>query len=194
MKASSQAYRINITHPVYCEVLTDTELGTTYGTVKTFGEAQTMEVTAVVAEGTLYGNGAIVDSTSKITGLTAAFTATKIPVEVQADIYNYEVTGGVIQQKAGTIAKNIAVGYEVEQTSGKSEYVWLLKGRPAPMNQSVSQSETSVNYSTDTITINFMARKSDGMLRFFADASNEEFTAAQAEKWFNEGPVSPVTE
>lgn len=191
---SKQAYKINIKKPVYCEVLTDTAEGTTYGEVKKLGDAQQIQVTAVSSTGQLYGDGAIVDSSAKITGLTVVLNTTKVSVEARADIYNYTVTNGVVQVKAGTQAKYIALGYEVEQTSGDSEYVWLLKGRPQALNENVQQSENNITYSTDQMTIDFVKRVSDDMLQYFADAANADFTAAQAEKWFTTGPSSIVTE
>lgn len=190
---SKQAYKINIKNPVYCEVLTDTAEGTTYGAVKSLGEAQQIQVTAVSSTGQLYGDGAIVDSSAKLSGLTVVLNTTKVSVEAKADIYNYTVTNGVVQVKAGVQAKYIAIGYEVEQTSGDSEYVWLLKGRPQTINENVNQSEANVNYSTDQMTIDFVKRKSDDMIQYFADAANEDFTSAQAAKWFNAGPSAPVT-
>lgn len=190
---SKQAYKINIKHPVYCEVLTDSAEGTTYGDVKKLGEAQQVQVTAVSATGQLYGDGAVVDSSAKLSGLTVVLDTTKVSVEARADIYNYTVTNGVVQVKAGTQAKYIALGYEVEQTSGDSEYVWLLKGRPQALNANVQQSEANINYSTDQMTIGFVKRVSDDMLQYFADAANADFTQAQAEKWFTQGPSSIVT-
>lgn len=190
---SSRAYKINIKNPVYCIVLTDESTGTTYGEVKSLGEAQQAQVTASSATGSLFGDGKKVDSSAKLTGLTLALDSTKVPVEAKAEIFDYTVTNGVVQVKAGAQPKYIAVGYEVEQTSGKSEYVWLLKGRPQPMNANVQQSETNINYSTDQMTVEFVERVSDGMLEYFADAANEDFTAAQAAKWFNAGPSAIVT-
>lgn len=193
MSASEQAYKINVKHPVYCILLTDTSAGTTYGEVKTFGEAQQIQLTPSVSSGQLYGNGAKVDSSSVLTGITVSYQATKIPVEVQADLYNYTVTNGVIQLEAGKTANYIAFGYEIEQSDGKSEYVWLLKGRPKPMNETLTQSEESITYSTDTIEIEFVKRNSDDNLKWFADASNPDFSEAQAEKWFTTGPSAIVT-
>jgi len=187
---SEQAYRINITNPVYAVVTSDTSEGTTYGAVKKFGEAQQIQITASIASGQLYGNGAIVDSSAVLTGLSAQFQTTKLPIETIADIYNQTVTDGVLQEKAGVTANYIALGYEVEQSNGKSEYVWLLKGRPQPIGGTVNQSETNINYSTDTVTIDFVKRVSDDLLRYYADASNEDFTTAQATAWFTNGPAS----
>lgn len=188
LNKSSQAYRINITNPVYCLVTADTPEGTTYGEIKSFGEAQQIQLTPSVATGQLYGNGAMVDSSALLTGISVSFTATKLPIETIADIYNQTVTDGVLQEKAATTANYIALGYEVEQTNGKSEYVWLLKGRPQPLASNVQQSETNINYSTDTITIDFVKRVSDSMLRYYADAANADFTEEQAEAWLTTAP------
>lgn len=193
MSTSEQAYKINVKHPVYAVMLTDTEAGTTYGDVKTFGEAQQIQMTPSVSSGQLYGNGAKVDSSSVLTGITVSYQATKIPVEVQAELYNYTVTNGVIQIEAGKTANYIAFGYEIEQSNGKSEYVWLLKGRPKPMNETLTQSEDNITYSTDTIEIEFVKRVSDDMLKYFADLSNPDFVKTQADKWFTTAPTAPVT-
>ena len=193
MATSKRSYKINIKKPVYCEVLTDTTDGTTYGSVKSLGEAMQVQMTAVSSSGQLYGDGSIVDSSSKISGLTVVLDATKIPVEAKADIYNYTFTDGVVQVKAGVQAKYIALGYEVEQTTGDSEYVWLLKGRPQSLNENVQQSEQNITYSTDQMTIDFVRRVSDDMLQYYADAANADFTASQAAAWFSQGPSQIVT-
>lgn len=190
---SEQAYRINVTNPKYCIVTADEKTGTTYGPVQDFGEAMEIQLTSIMSTGELYGNGVKVDGSSKLVGITASMQNTKVPVEVQADIYGYTVTNGVVQVKAGVQAKYIALGYEVEQSNGKSELVWLLKGRPRPMNSDVKQSEGNVTYSTDTIEIDFVKRVSDGMLKYFADGANADFTSAQADKWFLNGPATVIT-
>lgn len=192
MQKSNKSYKINIKNPVYCVVTADNEAGTTYGEVKSLGEAQEISITPSVATGALYGNGAQVDSSSKLTGIAISLQTTKVLVEARQEIFNEEVTDGVVITKAGQNANYIALGYEVEQTDGKSQYVWLLKGRPVPMNESISQSTDNITYSTDTIDINFVRRDSDNALRYFADASNPDFTDEQAAAWFVEGPSNPV--
>lgn len=192
MQTSEKGYKINITNPVYCLVTTDDASGTTYGDVKSFGEAQEIQVTPSVASGQLFGNGAQVDSSSKLTGISVSFQTTKVLIEARQEIFGEEVQDGVVITKAGQMANYIALGYEVEQTNGKSQYVWLLKGRPAPMNESVAQSTDNVTYSTDTIDINFVRRDSDKALKYFADLSNPDFSDDQASKWFLTGPSAPV--
>lgn len=193
MQTSAQGYKINITHPVYCILTQDDAEGVAYGDVKKFGEAMEISITPSVSSGELYGNGAKVDSYSKLTGLTVSFKNTKVPIETRQDIYDLQVSNGVVQESAAKQAtKYIAFGYETEQTNGLSEYTWLLKGRPKPINTDLKQSEQNVTYSTDTIEIDFVKRVYDDMLRYFADLSNPDFTQAQADAWFLTGPVAPV--
>jgi len=182
---TAQSYKINIKHPVYALLTADASTGTTYGSVKTFGEAQQVTVTPAVATGNLYGNGSKVDASVKLTGLTVSYKATKIPIETLADIYNYDVTSGVMSVSS-KVPNYIAFGYEVEQTTGKSEYVWLLKGRPQPITEDVTQSQDNITYSTDTISIEFVERLSDNLFEKFADANNDDFTGAST--WFNAVP------
>jgi len=54
------------------------------------------------------------------------------------------------------------------------------------------QSDGNITYSTDQMTIDFVRRIYDDMLRYKADAANADFTAAQAAAWFSAGPTSPV--
>lgn len=189
---SKRSYKINVKKPVYCKLTSDTLSGVSYGSVTSLGEAMQIQMTAVSSSGQLYGDGSIVDSVSKLSGLTVVFDATKIPIEVKADIYGFTYTNGVAQVKAGDQANYIAFGYEIEQSTGDSEYVWLLKGRPQPLNNNVQQSEANITYSTDQMTIDFVRRIYDDMLEYYADAANADFTAAQAAAWFTSGPTSPV--
>ena len=193
MDKSAQAYKINITNPFYCILTQDDDEGVAYGDVKKFGEAMEISLTPSVSSGELYGNGAKVDTYSKLTGLTVSFKNTKIPIETRQEIYDLQVANGVVIEKAGNQAyKYIAFGYETEQTNGQSEYTWLLKGKPKPFASDLKQSEQNVTYSTDTIDIEFVKRTYDDAFRYFADAANPDFTAEQAAAWFTTGPVAPV--
>lgn len=187
MSVSKKSYKINIKHPVYAVLLTDESSGATYGDIKEFGEAMSIKVTPNTATGSLYGNGNKVDSSAKMTSMTVEYDTTKIPIEVIADIYKQDLTDGVMTTKS-TNANYIAFGYEVEQTTGDSEYVWLLKGRPQPIAEEVAQSEENITYSTDKLTIEFVARTYDEAFRKYADAANPDFTSEAAEAWFNAVP------
>lgn len=188
----NKSYRINIKKPVYAIITSDTKEGTEYGPVGSLGEGQNIVITPSVASGTLYGDGAQQDAESRLTGLTVALDTTKVPMEAKVEIYKLSEKDGVIMEEAGGSAEYIAFGYETEQTDKMSEYVWLLKGKPRPMNETRQQSDTQVKYSTDKMEIDFVRRKSDNMLRYFAEVGTLGFTEEQASQWFQNGPTEPV--
>lgn len=191
--SSTKSNRINIKNPVYSKVLTDTTEGTTYGPVKTFGKAMQIQLTPQVATGTLYGNGAQEENVGLLKGMAIAFDVNKIFSETRAEIMGNTMIDGVVIEKGGDQPIEIAFGYEVEQMNNTKEQVWLLKGRAQPANQTIQQSTDNINFSTDSITMNFIPRISDEFLRFFGDTANSDFTETQANAFFATGPVKNPT-
>lgn len=190
-KTSKKANRINVKNVVYAMLESDESSGTTYGEVKTISPAMQVQLTPTLASGVLYGNGVQQENIAKITGISLVLDVNKIPIEIRAEMMGNKYANGVLEEGAGDEAPYLAVGYEVEETNGCKELIWLLKGRAQPYNSNVQQSTDSINFSTDSLTVNFTPRDSDGKLKFFADTANGEFTAQQAEKWFQTGPSAP---
>lgn len=188
---SKKANRINIENPVYCKLLTDEVGNTTYGEVKPLSPAMQIQVTASLASGVLYGNGVQEENIAKLTGLTVVLDVNKISIEDRAEILGNKFENGVLGEVAGDEAPYIALGYEVPETNGCKELIWLLKGRAQPYNSNVQQSTDNINFSTDSITINFIPRTSDKRLRFFGDTANADLTEQQIQKWFTTGPSKP---
>ena len=190
---SVKSNRINITNPVYCLLTADTASGTTYEDVKTFGKAMQVQFTPQLATGTLYGNGVKEEDIAKMTGASVVVDVNKLFAEVKAEILGNATADGIVIVTSGDEAPYIAFGYEVEQTGGTKEQIWLLKGRAQPSNQTIQQSADNVNFSTDSITINFIPRESDKKIYWFGDTANSDYTEAQATAFFATGPVSYPT-
>jgi phi13 family phage major tail protein len=185
---STKANRINIVDPVYAVIQSDTKEGTTYGEVKKLGAAMQVQLTASISSGVLYGDGVQQENISKLNGIALVVDVNKINIEDRSAILGNKYENGVIHERAGDEAPYIAVGYKVEQTNKKVELIWLLKGRAQPTNSSVQQSTENFNFSTDSITVNFIPRDSDKELRFFADSANGDLTQSQIDAWFLTGP------
>lgn len=188
MNKSKKANRINVEHLVYSVLQTDDDSGVTYGPVKPLAPVMQVQLTPAVANGELFGEGVQSENIAKVTGLAAAIDANKVPIENRAEIQGNTYKDGVLVHCAEDEAPYIAVGYRVPQTNNTAEYVWLLKGRATPMNANPKQSEKNINFSTDSLTINFIPRDKDKQLYYLADSANEDFTKAQADKWFTTGP------
>ena len=183
-----KANRINIVNPVYAVVTKDDLTGVETGPIKSFGDAMQVQITPVLATGVLYGNGVQKENVSKLTGITVVFDANKVPVDVRTEILGNDYEDGVGTENKGDEAKDIAFGYKVEQTNGKAEYIWLLKGKAQPWTQTVQQSAENINFSTDSVPMNFVPREYDGEIRKFADSADSTFTAEKAAAWFNSVP------
>ncbi len=186
---SKKSNRINIARPVYSLILTDTAEGTTYGPVKPLGKAMQVQLTPQVATAVLYGDGSKEEDIGKMKGIAAAVDVNKLYAETRAEIMGNTMVDGVVIEKDGDEPPYIALGFEVEQTGNTKEQVWLLKGRAQPANQTIQQSTDNMNFSTDSVTINFIPRESDKQIRFYADTANSEYTEAQATAFFAAGPV-----
>lgn len=190
---SAKAYRINVKRPVYALVSTDTSSGCTYDTVKSLCEAMTITCSPVIATGTLYGDGVKQDESNKLTGMDVQLDGTKIAIEDRAAMLGHTYTNGILVEKDSDQAKYIAFGYEVEETGGKTEYVWLLKGKAQPMADTVKQSEGNITYSTDSVKLSFIPRKFDGAIRAKADTANPDFTSTAAATFMATVPTTFVS-
>lgn len=188
---SKKANRINIKNAVYCVMLTDEAEGSTYDEVKSLSPAMQVQLTPSVASGILNGNGVQQENIAKLTGITMVLDVNKVPIEERAIILGNRFENGILEEASEDEAPYIAVGYEVPETNGCKELVWLLKGRAQPINSNIQQSSDNINFSTDSITINFIARDSDGRFKFFGDTANADLTEQQISSWFSQGPSVP---
>lgn len=188
---SNKANRINIQNAVYCKLLTDESGSTTYDEPKSLSPAMQVQLTATLASGILHGDGVQQENIAKITGISMVLNVNKIPIEDRAIILGNKYENGILEEVGGDEAPYIAVGYEVPETNGYKELIWLLKGRAQPFNSNVQQSKENINFSTDSITINFIPRDSDKRIRFFGDTANADLTEQQVTKWFTTGPSVP---
>lgn len=185
---SVKANRINVKNLVYCLLTSDTSAAATYGTVKPLAKAMQVQITPSVATGTLYGDGAQQENISKLNGIAVALDVNKVPIEVRAEILGHTYADGVMVEKNGDQPPYIALGYLVEETNSKKEYVWLLKGSAQPINGTVQQSTDNIVFSTDSMNLNFIPRE-DGQIRYYADSANADLTAGQESAWFTQGPA-----
>lgn len=177
VNTSKTAYRINVEKPVIAFMTSDDSTGCEYEAPKSIGKAMQVTYAPKIASGTLYGDGGIADETSQLTGADFTLGNTKIPIEIVARMYGHNYINGIMVEKKGDEPIPFAFGYEVPQTNGEREFIWLLKCKAQPMSEDVKQQESNVNYSTDSVKFSVMPREFDNAIRFKADTANEDFTA-----------------
>jgi len=188
MPVSVKANRFNITRSVYAVISKDDATAVNHGTIKTLGEPMTVQLTPSYASGTLYGGGVKTEDLSMMTGATLKLDLNKIAIEDQAIIGGHTYALGVMSEKAGDQAPDIAIGYEVEETGNNKEFVWLLKGKAKPIASSRQQMTDNINYSTDSLEVGFVPRKFDKKIRDFGDTANADFTSIIAVTYLDTVP------
>lgn len=190
MAGIKKSNRINVKNLVYAVLTKDDTQSVEYGPIKPFAKIMQIQITPGLATGTLMGEGVKQEVISKLTGLTVNIDINKLPIDVRTEILGIKYEDGIATERASDEAKEIALGYVVEQTGETSEYIWLLKGRPQPYGNTVQQATENINFSTDSMVIEFVPREHDSEIRKFADSADSAFTKEMADKWFLSVPGS----
>lgn len=188
MSTSVQANRFNVKRIVYAVIIKDDETEYMHGPIKKLGEPMQIQLTPTLATGQLYGGGVKTEDMSRITGYELQAELNKIYPENRAEILGHTYNNGRIIEKATDQPRDIAIGFEIEETGDNREVVWFFKGKPRPFAQTYQQSDTSLKFSTDTITIGCMPRVFDGAIKEFGDTANPDFKDEDAEAFLDTIP------
>jgi phi13 family phage major tail protein len=188
MPNSVKANRFNVKRIVYSIISKDDKTAYNYGPIKALGEPMTVQWAPTLATGELYGGGVKTEDVAKLTGGALQVDVNKVYVEARAEILGNQYENGVLTENKNDQAKEIAVGYELEETGDNSEVVWLYKCKARPFGQNAQQTTNNMTFSTDTITFGAMPREFDGDIRAFGDTANSSFSKASAAAFLNTIP------
>jgi phi13 family phage major tail protein len=174
-------YKMNVRNCKYAPVSVDTNSTYTLGTVVDLPAIRTVDVAFTLASGELYGDGALVSKMAKLTGATLKLGIDKLPLAARAAMLGHTINAkGVMSVKVTDVPIKIAMYMEIELDDGGYEALWLLVGKAEPVNIKGNQSETSINYTTDELTVDFVRREKDKQVIAYADTDYDAFdTAAQ---------------
>ena len=183
--------RINVRNAKYALVKENTtESYTLESATHPLPGLRDIDLAIQLATGTLYGDGVIEENSSKITGATLKIGINKIAIEDRARMTGAKITNGIMDVTTDDVAPYIALYLETESSkAGGKEQMWLLCGQAQPIGIAGQQSETNVNYSTDTMTIQCVSRKKDNKVLRLGDTENTAFTEAMS-KDFAQNPDS----
>jgi len=91
-----------------------------------------------------------------------------IPPELRAVWFAQAYENGILEE--GQINPiDMGVAYRVKKSSGAYRYVWVFKAKAAPPSESTETQGTSVNFQSDSITINGSMLVSTGKSRRILD-------------------------
>lgn len=138
-----------------------------------------MEISREVqtSSGEVYGDGRIRRQINKRTATKISLKHNGLPQEWRAYMEGVKVsTSGVESDSESVVPGEFAMGYVIEKTNGKKEFVWLLDCVAQPSKNTMTQSEDKVTWSTDTIEI----------LSLYVPAFDRSYTSVDMENKVNE--------
>ena len=174
----AQHYKMNVKNCKYAPVSVNDSTTYTLGTAVDLPAIRTVDIAFTLATGELYGDGELVSKRAKLTGAQLRLGIDKLPHTARAAILGHtiETSKGIMDIKTTDTPIEIAVYLEIELDNGGYEACWLLVGKAQPVNITGNQSETSINYTTDEVTIDFVRREKDKCVIKYADTDNADFT------------------
>ena len=182
-------YKMNVKNCQYAPVSADSDSTYTLGTIVQLPAIRTVDIAFTLATGELYGDGELVSKRAKLTGAQLRLGIDKLPQAARAAILGHTVESskGIMDIKTTDTPIKIAVYFEIELDDGGYEACWLLSGKAQPVNITGNQSESSINYTTDEITIDFIRREKDKCVIKYADTDNSDF-GSSVQTSFKAGP------
>jgi len=173
-------YKMNVRNCKYAPVSTNNSTTYALGTAVDLPAIRTVDIAFTLATGELYGDGELVSKRAKLTGAQLRLGIDKLPQAARAAILGHtvETSKGIIDVKTTDVPIEIAVYLEIELDNGGYEACWLLVGKAQPVNIAGNQSESSINYTTDEVTIDFIRREKDKCVIKYADTDNADFTTS----------------
>ena len=173
-------FKINVKNCKRASVTADTSSSYTIATPVAMPAIRAIDISFQTATGELYGDGEIVSKIALLTGAVLKLDIDKLTLADRAALTGATLTAdGILDVKTSDKPAKIAIYAEMEHDDGGYEAVWLLVGRAEPANIGGQQKEQQINYTTDTININFIRREKDKMLLRLADTDDANFTTAK---------------
>lgn len=194
-KEVNSQVRINVTNLHFAKIQEAEDGSITFDAPERIIGAEQVGRIPSVASGRLYGDGIVRFNVNKKTAYELTLNANNIPSEWRAYIEGTNISeSGVESATSGDLPKPLAIGWEVEKTGNKSEFVWFPYCVGSPVEQTTQQSEDNINYSRDQITL--LAMEHNSIKRFYTLVDqeiegNEEVTA---EKFFSKVQITDTIE
>lgn len=187
-------YKVNVEGLYFAKVKTDTDTELIFDAVEQVAEVQEVQISPKIAEGGLFGNGRKVHSTSKKTSYEIAVDMTVLPPQVRAYVEGLTVVSGVESGSSKDEPKAFALGFEIQKTDGKVQKIWFPYAKAKPIEESIKQSEESVNYSTDKLVITALEHKAVGRFYTKIDSEYNEVTTEMLENFFKKVQTTDTIE
>ena len=168
--------RVGLRDLIFCPLTTDTESTLTYGATVEPETVEAIEVTISnqnTDPNVQYANDIEAAVLYEDTELTVNIKVMDLPLTLAAKLLgNLVDDNGVMIEVAGATRPYYAIGFKSEKRDGNDRYVWLLKGRAKPMDETHHTKEKTATRQTDTISMTFIKRTNDGAFKHILDSED----------------------
>ncbi|MHC1786133.1 MAG: major tail protein [Christensenellales bacterium] len=167
--------RVGLRDVVFAKLTADTSSALTYDAL----EAETLDAIDVSIShanadpNILYADDVEDDILYEDTELTVTLEVKDLPLSLQADLLGMTLgTKSEVIEVAGATIPYYAMGFKSEKRSGNDRYVWLVKGRANPPDDTFHTKEKSITRQNDKITMTFIKRTNDSVFKWILDSED----------------------
>lgn len=107
------------------------------------------------------------------TELTVTVEVKELPLSLQAKLLGNKVgTKAEVVEVAGATPPYFAMGFKSEKRNKEDRYVWLLKGRANPLDETFHTKEKTSTRQNDTVSFTFIKRANDEAFKYILDTED----------------------
>ena len=177
------ASTVGLKNVVIAPVVSDTDAGVSYGTLQDFAGAIDAQISPENADPEVqYADDQEFDVVYPDPEVKLTMEMADIPLLIQELILNNIIDdNGVLIRAAGDTPGYFALGFKSEKADGTYRFVWLFKGRAAPMTEQYHTKEgTTLTRQTGKLEWTFIKRTFDKRYQAIADEGQNGFTPEKA--------------
>jgi len=177
------ASTVGLKNVVIAPVVSDTDAGISYDTLQDFAGAIDAQIAPENADPEVqYADDQEFDVVYPDPEIKLTMEMADIPLLIQEMILNNVIDdNGVLIRAAGDTPGYFALGFKSEKADGTYRYVWLFKGRAAPMTEQYHTKEgTTLTRQTGKLEWTFIKRTFDKRYQAIADEGQNGFTPEKA--------------
>jgi len=177
------ASTVGLKNVVIAPLVSDTDASVSYGTLQDFAGAIDAQIAPENADPEVqYADDQEFDVVYPDPEIKLTMEMADIPLLIQEMILNNVIDdNGVLIRSAGDTPGYFALGFKSEKADGTYRYIWLFKGRAAPMTEQYHSKEgTTLTRQTGKLEWTFIKRTFDKRYQAIADEGQNGFTAEKA--------------
>lgn len=144
---------IGLDKPYYAKITEDPSTGyETYGTPKVLAKAISADLSATLAEATLYADDGAAENVKEFVSGTLTLGINDLGNEVAADLLGVTVdSNGVVISTSEDTENYVAIGFRAKRSNGKYQYYWLYKVKFGIPGSTLATKGDNITFNTPSL-------------------------------------------